>query len=118
MVQATLPHFLARHGANVSFVHIDSDLYSSARTVLRLLAPRLSPGAVVVFDELINYPEFSDGEMRALLEFQWQSGRTLRVLGTPATRVARTAEESQRAIKRHHGEHMGGYCQNAVVQVL
>jgi hypothetical protein len=49
----TLPPFLGRRPSqNVSFVHIDSDLYSSARTVLGLLAQRLSPGAVLVFDEV------------------------------------------------------------------
>jgi hypothetical protein len=54
----TLPRFLTtslRGSSNVSFVHIDCDIYSSAALVLQLLEQRLSPGAVLVFDELINY---------------------------------------------------------------
>ena len=43
---------------------------------------------LLVFDEILNDPEFLDGEMKALLEFQQRSGCTLRVLGSPATRVA------------------------------
>lgn len=65
----SLPAFLAREHAMVSLVHIDSDLYSSAATVLKLLGPRLLPGAVLIFDELVNYPGFRQGEALALHEW-------------------------------------------------
>merc|ERR1712087_704292 len=65
----SLPPFLASHSGPVSFIHVDSDLYSSAISVLQLLTPRIQPGAVLVFDELINYPGFREGEMRALYEW-------------------------------------------------
>ena len=32
--------------------------YSSTRTILSALAPRLHAGAVLVFDELFNYAEY------------------------------------------------------------
>lgn len=83
----TLPAFLRAHTRNVSFVHVDCDLYSSASLVLRQLEQRLSPGAVLVFDELINYPEYARHEMRALLELQRRSGREVEILGTSAGRV-------------------------------
>lgn len=122
----TLPPFLARHAdRNVSFVSIDCDIYSSASTVLRLLAPRLSPGAILVFDELINYPEFEAGEMKALLELQRDTGRSLRVLGTPSRRVALT-EAAARAVIRRFGTVYGeqsnrsehGFLQQALVQIV
>jgi len=65
----SLPPFLDRESGPVSFVHVDSDLYSSAIFVLRQVTHRLVSGAVVVFDELINYPGFRDGEMLALYEW-------------------------------------------------
>ena len=59
----------------VTFAHVDCDIYSAAACVLRHLPPRLAPGAVVLFDELVNYPGFEDHEMRALYEAH---GRGLR----------------------------------------
>ncbi|MDB4986902.1 MAG: hypothetical protein JWN04_2080, partial [Myxococcaceae bacterium] len=52
----SLPAFLASHPEKVAFVHIDSDLYSSAATVFKHLGPRFQPGTVIVFDEFFNYP--------------------------------------------------------------
>jgi hypothetical protein len=66
---ATLPPFLAEHsGESVALLHIDCDLYSSTKTVLEALAPRFRPGTVVVFDELINYPNYEAHEWRAWWE--------------------------------------------------
>jgi tetratricopeptide (TPR) repeat protein len=65
----TLPDFLNRHSGPVRLVNIDSDIYTSARTVLFALAPRLVTGSVVVFDELIGNPSWKDDEFKALCEF-------------------------------------------------
>ncbi|WP_261763812.1 class I SAM-dependent methyltransferase [Pseudonocardia asaccharolytica] len=61
----TLPGFLAAHPGPVDLLHIDSDLHSSAATVLAHVGPRLGPGSVVVFDEFFNYPGWEDHEARA-----------------------------------------------------
>ena len=65
----TLGPFLADHPGDVSFVHIDSDIYSSARTILRGLATRMRPGSVIVFNEYFNYPNWKQHEFRAFQEF-------------------------------------------------
>jgi len=65
----TLPVYLAQNKGPVGFLHVDSDLYSSAKTVFELLEPRLKPGAVIVFDEYFNYPEWQEGEYKAFAEF-------------------------------------------------
>ena len=65
----TLPRFLDEHPNPVAFVHIDSDIYSSAVTVLESLAPRLRPGSVIVFIEYFNYPNWRRHEYRAFQEF-------------------------------------------------
>jgi predicted O-methyltransferase YrrM len=65
----TLPAFLEQHAESAAYLHIDSDLYSSAMTVLDLFAPRIRPGTVIVFDEFFNYPGWKEGEFKAFQEF-------------------------------------------------
>ena len=68
----TLDGFLAQHpDQKIGFIHIDSDLYSSAIYVLETLRERMKPGTIILFDELINYPGYAgdNGELRALYEF-------------------------------------------------
>ncbi len=69
----TLPPFLEEHQGEVAaFVHVDCDLYSSALGVLMALAPHLSEGSIVVFDEFVTlYP---DDESRALRDIVRRSG--------------------------------------------
>lgn len=54
---------------HVSFLHVDSDLYSSAKTIFGELGRRLRPGTVIIFDELFGYPQYKDHEILALYEF-------------------------------------------------
>ncbi|WP_329048311.1 class I SAM-dependent methyltransferase [Amycolatopsis sp. NBC_01488] len=70
----TLPEFLARHPEPVDFIHVDADLYSSAKTVLDLVGPRLRPGSVLVFDEFFNFPGWQEHECRALQEYVERTG--------------------------------------------
>lgn len=70
----TLPPFLAAHPGPVRLANIDSDLYSSARTVLRALADRLPSGAVLVFDEMIGNRTWRDDEYRAFQEHRAENG--------------------------------------------
>ena len=65
----TLPVFLSSEKGNVSFLHIDSDLYSSAKTILTLLSDRIIPGTIILFDEYFNYPGWKKHEYLAFQEF-------------------------------------------------
>jgi hypothetical protein len=55
-------------------INIDSDLYSSAATVLSTLEPHISEGTLIYFDELPD----RDHEMRAFLESLARSNRSVR----------------------------------------
>jgi predicted O-methyltransferase YrrM len=78
----TLPRFLAEHaGERAAFVHVDCDIYASTATVLRHLADRLEPGAVLVFDEYFNYPNWQRHEWRAFQEFVRDTGTSYTYLG-------------------------------------
>ena len=77
----TVPPFAAAHPEPVAFLHIDCDLYSSTRTILEHLGPRIGTGSVLVFDEYFNYPNWRAHEHRALREFVEATGRSFRYFG-------------------------------------
>eukprot|EP00946_MAST-07B_sp_MAST-7B-sp1_P000331 g331.t1 len=56
---------LRAENSRVAFVHVDCDLYSSAKEALSILAPVLSERAVIQFDQFFGYPQWRDGEARA-----------------------------------------------------
>lgn len=64
----TLPEFLQKHSGNIRLINIDCDIYSSTKTVLDLLAPRMVPGSVLVFDEYIGNQHWREDEFRAFQE--------------------------------------------------
>lgn len=67
----TLPGFVkdVQQNQPIALLHIDSDLYSSAVTVLNELKKNIVPGTVIVFDEYINYPGWELDEFKAWQEF-------------------------------------------------
>ena len=77
----SLPGFLAEHSGPVSFLHVDCDLYSSTRTVLEHVGPRLRPGSIVLFDEYLNHPGWQEHEFRAWREYVDATGIGFRYRG-------------------------------------
>lgn len=71
----SLPPFLEEHKENAAYIHIDSDIYSSCKTVLVLMRDRIIPGTILDFDELLDYPEYRQHEIKAFAEFLLDTGR-------------------------------------------
>lgn len=68
-IEDTLDPFLKeRPDEQIAFIHIDTDTYSPALSILRLCRDRLSPGAIVLFDQLCGYTNWRNHEFRALSE--------------------------------------------------
>lgn len=65
----TLPEFLKKHTDNIAFINIDSDLYTSCVTILNNLKPRIVEGTIICFDELLDYPNYKEHEIKAFAEF-------------------------------------------------
>ena len=65
---ATLPKFLADNSENARLINIDCDIYSSTKTVLDLLSPRIVGGTVIIFDEYIGNQHWRDDEFKAFQE--------------------------------------------------
>jgi hypothetical protein len=69
-VKDTLGPFLTAEGQpRIGLVHIDTDTYTPAAHVLELVVPLLAPGSIIVFDELIGYPNWREHEYKALNEW-------------------------------------------------
>lgn len=69
MFDETLPRFLEQHADPIAFLHVDCDLYSSSVTIFSELGGRLQPGAIILFDEYYNYPQWTEHEYKAFQEF-------------------------------------------------
>lgn len=53
----------------IAFLHIDSDIYSSAKEVFQALGDNIREGTIIVFDEFYNYPGYENHEWKAFNEF-------------------------------------------------
>ena len=84
----TIPDFVAKHPESFAFVHIDSDTYEAARTLLRILGPKLQKGTVMVFDEYFGYRGWRFGEWKAWREFVESTGLQYEYIGFAKEQVA------------------------------
>ena len=84
----TIPVWKETYKADIAFLHIDSDLYSSCKTVLTELNDQIVPGTIILFDELLNYPYWKDGEWKALQEWIEEYDRELVSIGKHYTQAA------------------------------
>ena len=76
--QDTLNDFLNKHRSQISFIHIDSDTFESARYILENVNDRLAPNNVILFDEFIGYPGYERGEFAAF--YNWVGNRNYEYL--------------------------------------
>ncbi len=76
----TLPAFVAEQQLPLRLLHVDCDLYSSTDTALRCLAPLVSGGTVILFDEYLCNPDWQQEEHRALCEAASDFGWNYRYL--------------------------------------
>ena len=77
----TIPNFCETNGVDVAFIHLDVDTYQSTNCVLSLLSKGIRPGCIMVFDEHHGYPNWQNGEFRALSEFAKKHNISFRYLG-------------------------------------
>jgi Macrocin-O-methyltransferase (TylF) len=81
LFEDTLPKFCSIINHPVSYIHLDCDLYSSTKTVFNHLKDRFVNNAIIVFDELIGYSGWKQGEYKAWNEFLEETGYNWECLG-------------------------------------
>ena len=64
----TLKPFLDRHAGPIAMLHVDTDTYTPCKLALNLCRDRFGDGAIVIFDEHHGYPNWQNGEFKALNE--------------------------------------------------
>lgn len=84
----SLPEWLQNHPGPIAFAHVDCDLYSSNRTILSLLADRLVPGTIILFDEYFNYANWEQHEYKAFQELVTERAISYRYLAFARQQVA------------------------------
>jgi len=77
----TVREWVLDYGNDIAFLHIDSDLYSSCKTILTELNHLIVPGTVIVFDEMFGYKNYKQHEYKAYLEWLNNSSREVELLG-------------------------------------
>lgn len=80
----SLPAFIAENmkpGDNLAFLHIDSDLYSSAKTIFHHLAPFFRAGTVILFDEYFGYKAWERDAVKAFREYREETGAEYEYVG-------------------------------------
>ena len=70
----TLPSFLQANALPFAIVHLDSDTYEAAKTVLELISSRITEGTVIIFDEYFGYLGWRGGEFKAWQELVAATG--------------------------------------------
>lgn len=82
----TLPNWIDENSGDISFLHIDCDLYSSTSTVLNLLNDRIKTDTIIAFDEIYHfgnpkkYTKWNEGEYKALTEWVKKFDRKFKVI--------------------------------------
>ena len=84
----TIPVWKETYKADIAFLHIDSDLYSSCKTALAELNDQIVPGTIILFDELVNYIYWKEGEWKALQEWIVECDRELALIDEHYTQAA------------------------------
>lgn len=64
----TLEPFLKKTAKKIQFIHIDCDLYESTKCVFDLCNKYFDDKVYIIFDEIFNYPNWENGEYKALIE--------------------------------------------------
>ncbi len=77
----TLPAWAQTHDQPISFIHIDCDLKSSTRTIFEILANRINPGTVLLFDDYFNFPGWEQDGHAVFTQFVEKCGWDVRYLG-------------------------------------
>ncbi len=67
-IDETLPPFLKDNNEFISFMHIDMDTYTPTKVIFKNTVERLVSGTIIVFDELLGYSGWKNGEFKALTE--------------------------------------------------
>jgi hypothetical protein len=87
-VQETVPPFVAKQTQPARLLHIDTDTYLPAKSILADCNEKIVPGTVIIFDEYWNYKGWEEHEARAFCEWLMRENRNAVPIGICKWRLA------------------------------
>ena len=75
LVQDTVPPFVAEQRTPARFLHIDTDTYMPAASILKSCNSQIVKGTVILFDEYWSYDGWEEHEARAFCEWLMRENR-------------------------------------------
>ncbi len=77
----TLSEFISNNDmGNIRLIHIDADTYEATSIIFTQIGPHIQKGLFILFDELIGYPNWQNGEYKALIEAKEKFGFNYRYI--------------------------------------
>lgn len=67
--EETLEKFLQEHEGEITFIHVDCDIYSATKYLLEKCHDRMADQCIICFDDYMNYPGFEEHEYKAFNEY-------------------------------------------------
>jgi len=77
----TLPGWAQAHEQPIAMIHIDCDLNSSTETIFEMLAERIEPGTVLLFDDYFNFPGWEQDGHAVFTQFSERFGWDIDYIG-------------------------------------
>jgi hypothetical protein len=75
LVQDTVPEFVASQSVPARFIHVDTDTYMPAASILANCNKQIVKGTVILFDEYWSYDGWEEHEARAFCEWLMRENR-------------------------------------------
>jgi hypothetical protein len=79
----SLPKFIKNQ--EITFIHVDCDTYNSTKDIFNFCTNNIKNNCIIVFDELINYPNYHEHEFKAFVEWVDGNGIEFQYLGMNGT---------------------------------
>lgn len=116
----SLPPFLSANPGPVAFLHVDSDIYSSAKDIFNNLKSRIVNGCVIVFDELVGYKSFEEHEWKAWWEFVEENNITFEWIGGNRSGEIKFKDDGKPLFDRDRPptENVSPSCENVAVKIV
>lgn len=113
-----LPGFIAQHPEPISFLHMDSDIYSSTKEIFNYTIKQIKNGCIIVFDELVGYNGFEQHEWKAWWEFVDAYNIEYQWIGGNVSKHIEPNELPAFDAGRPLTENISPSCENVAVRIL
>lgn len=115
----TLPEFIKQNNLSISFIHIDSDIYQSAKDIFLCTHKNIKNNCIIVFDELIGYKGYEQHEWKAWWEFVDEHNILFEWIGgNKSGKIIENINVKKFDFDRANGENVSPSHENVAIKIL